>query len=65
MKKFVVILMSMLIITLFLSGCGKEEEPRTEPAVEEPAEAVAEDTTMVEDTLEVIDTTAVEETTGE
>jgi PBP1b-binding outer membrane lipoprotein LpoB len=59
MKKLLVILLSVLLVMMFLSGCGKEEEPEVEPAVEEPAE------TMTEDTVKVIDTTMIEEEAGE
>jgi len=65
MKKILVILLAGLMVSLFLLGCGKEEKPKTEPAVEEAVETMTEDTTMMEDTTAVMDTTVVEEAATE
>ena len=61
MKKLMVILLAGLMVSLFLFGCGKEEQPKTEPAMEEAVETMAEDTTMMQDTTAVMDTTMMEE----
>ena len=61
MRKVLIVLMAGLMVSLFVFGCGKEEAPKTEPAVEEPVEAMAEDTTMMEDTTAAMDTTVTEE----
>jgi len=65
MKKLMVILLAGLMVSLFLLGCGKEEKPKTEPAMEEAVETMAEDTTVMEDTTAVMDTTVVEEAGAE
>ena len=61
MKKVLIILLTGLMVSLFLLGCGKKEEPKTEPATEEAVETMAEDTTMMQDTTAVMDTTMMEE----
>ncbi|PKK84683.1 MAG: hypothetical protein CVT49_02345 [candidate division Zixibacteria bacterium HGW-Zixibacteria-1] len=65
MKKILIILLMGLMVSLFLLGCGKKEEPKTEPATEKAVETMAEDTTMMLDTTAVMDTTMMEETKSE
>jgi len=65
MKKILAILLAGLMLSLFVFGCGKEEAPKTEPAVEEPVETMVEDTTMMQDTTAAMDTTMMEKTDSE
>jgi len=65
MKKILAILLAGLMLSLFVFGCGKEEAPKTEPAVEEPVETMAEDTTTMQDTTAAMDTTMMEEVKAE
>ncbi|MEW5922401.1 MAG: hypothetical protein AB1746_00285 [Candidatus Zixiibacteriota bacterium] len=61
MKKILIIFLAGLMVSLFMLGCGKKEEPKPEPATEEAVETMAEDTTMIQDTTAVMDTTTMME----
>ena len=64
MKRFFLVVLLIVCLTvpmLFMSGCAKKEEPKTEePAVEQPMEEEAPADTVVEE-----EAAAVEEETPE
>lgn len=58
-----VIIMAGLLLVVFMTSCGKKEEPKTEPAVQEPTEVMT-DTTEIMDTTQVMDSTMMEKPAG-
>jgi hypothetical protein len=64
MKRLLLFFLSTFLAGFMIFGCGKKEEPKTEPVIEKPQTTAAQETTMVTDTTSVEDTLKIQDTTG-